>query len=131
MITEKRKIGNKGESLACRFLEINKYSIVERNFLTKYGEIDIIAKKGNSIHFIEVKSISRESPNKLSREPNYRPEENVHPEKLRRLSRTIQIYFSANNIDQENMDWQFDVITVTIYEKNKIAKIKFIKDVVI
>ena len=43
-ITEKRKTGNLGEDLACRFLMKHGFNIIERNYLKKCGEIDIIAQ---------------------------------------------------------------------------------------
>ena len=51
-----REIGNLAENQAVDFLENNSYQIIDRNFYTKFGEIDIIAKKDNILHFIEVKS---------------------------------------------------------------------------
>lgn len=58
--TEKQKIGQIGEDCACEYLEKNSYKIIERNYLKKWGEIDIIAKKGSKIHFVEVKAVSRD-----------------------------------------------------------------------
>ena len=57
--TEKQKIGQIGEDYACEYLEKNGYKVIERNYLKKWGEIDIISKKANKIHFVEVKSVSR------------------------------------------------------------------------
>lgn len=88
-LTEKRKTGNLGEDLSCRFLTKHGFSIVERNYLRKWGEIDIIAKNGPKTHFIEVKSVSCENVTDISEKGNYRPEDNLHPWKLQRLSRTI------------------------------------------
>lgn len=51
----KRKIGNKYEDIACKYLEKNFYLIVERNFFTRNGEIDIVAKNEGYLCFIEVK----------------------------------------------------------------------------
>lgn len=58
--TEKQKIGQIGEDCACKYLEKCGFKILERNYLKKWGEIDIVAKKGNKLHFVEVKSVSRE-----------------------------------------------------------------------
>lgn len=58
--TDKQKIGQIGEDCACEYLEKNDYKIVERNYLKKWGELDIVCKKGNKIHFIEVKSVTRD-----------------------------------------------------------------------
>lgn len=51
-----KKIGDFGEDAACRFLKQNGYDIIGRNYCTRYGEIDIIAEKGEYIVFVEVKT---------------------------------------------------------------------------
>ena len=55
---ERRKIGILGEQIACSYLKNEGYTIIERNFRCKIGEIDIIAWKNNEIIFIEVKTRS-------------------------------------------------------------------------
>ncbi len=54
--TAKRKTGDAGESETVKFLENDGYEIIEKNYICEYGEIDIIAKKGEIIAFIEVKT---------------------------------------------------------------------------
>ncbi len=51
----KRKAGNVGEDICCEFLEKNGFSIIERNFTSRHGEIDIIAEDEGYIVFAEVK----------------------------------------------------------------------------
>lgn len=53
---EKKRIGRLGEELAATLLEEQGYRIIVRNFSCKFGEIDIIARKGRSIVFVEVKT---------------------------------------------------------------------------
>jgi len=133
-LTEKRKTGNLGEDLAYRFLMKYGFDVIERNYLKKCGEIDIIAKNKGKIHFIEVKSVSHETLLSVSGETNdsggFRPEDNVHPWKLQRLARTIQVYLQEKNVSSET-DWQFDVITVYIDKKRLISKVNMLENVVL
>ena len=57
----RKTIGNYGEEAAVKYLKKNKYIILERNFSISGGEIDIIAKKGDYVIFVEVKTRSNES----------------------------------------------------------------------
>ena len=57
-MTNNKLIGDLGEQLAADFLIKNGYTILERNFRTPYGELDIIASEDNCIVFIEVKTRS-------------------------------------------------------------------------
>ena len=124
----KKMIGDKGEDVACDYLESKKYKIKIRNYRKKWGEIDIIAEKERITHFVEVKTVSYETLNEINVQNNdkHRPEDNVHPWKLKRLSRTIQSY-----LGEKEIKWQFDVITVHLDLKNKKAKVNFLKDIII
>src|SRR3989344_7890500 len=93
--SDSQKIGEIGENIAVKFLMKHDFSILERNYTKKWGEIDIVAEKGKKIYFVEVKSVVRDSfLQQLDKEndDNYRPEDNMHPWKLKRLSRAIQTY---------------------------------------
>ena len=133
-LTSKRKTGNLGEDLACRFLMKRGFEIIERNYLKKYGEIDVIAKNKGIIHFIEVKSVSCETISNVSDETNnkdsFRPEDNIHPWKLQRLAKTMQIYLAEKNVSSETL-WQFDVITVYIDKIKRISKVNMIENIII
>lgn len=139
--TEKRKLGDIGENIACDFLKIRGFEIIERNYLRKWGEIDIITKKSGVIHFIEVKSVSRvtldepvthgtldESALRLRSGRGYRPEDNMHPWKLKRLSRAMQTYLLDRKLD---CDWQLDLVTVKINQQNRKARVEIIENVII
>ena len=133
-ITEKRKLGNLGEDLACRFLMKHDFEVIGRNYLKKCGEIDIIAQKEGTLHFIEVKSVSGEILSNVSGETHdndaFRPEDNVHAWKLQRLAKTIQIYLLEKNVSPKTL-WQLDVITVYIDKKSLKSKISILENVII
>jgi putative endonuclease len=106
------------------------FKVLDRNYLKKWGELDIVAKKDGNIHFVEVKSVSREldPKNVIHETDGYRPEDNMHPWKLKRLARTIETYLLEK--DWEG-DWVFDVVTVFIDENKRIGRVKMIEDVVL
>lgn len=130
--TEKRKLGDIGENIACDFLERRGFKIIERNYLKKWGEIDIVAKKSNLIHFVEVKSVSRVTLNepalRLRSGRGYRPEDNMHPWKLKRLSRAMQTYLLDRKLD---CDWQLDLVVVKIDQQNRKARVEIIENIII
>lgn len=137
--TEKQKIGRIGEDIAAKYLKNKGFSIVFLNYRKKYGEIDIIAQKGRILHFIEVKTVSHENfasflgdlDNNVSRETDhYRPEDNIHPYKLKRLARTIQVYLLEKFAKREP-EWQFDAITVRLDMKTRRAKVKFLENIIL
>jgi putative endonuclease len=119
--TEKRKLGDIGENVACEFLQRRGFEIIEKNYLKKWGEIDIVARKDGVIRFIEVKSVSHVTM-------GYRPEDNMHPWKLKRLSRAIQTYLLEKKLD---CDWQLDLITVKIDQEKRKARVEIIENIII
>ena len=120
--SETQKIGQLGEDVAVRFLMKQGYEIIDRNFTKKCGELDIVAKNKDKIHFVEVKTVSCENL--------YRPEENVSPRKLKRMARAIQIYMVQKRVSYET-DWQTDIITVILDPTNKTAKVNVLKNIII
>ena len=121
MASEKRKIGDICEGLAVRHLVKQGFSILDRNYSKKWGELDVVAKGEDGLHFIEVKGASS---------PGARPEENVHRWKQKRLYRAIQTWF----LDHEGYDdyeWQIDVMAVRLDFPLKKAKIRWLKNVIL
>ncbi len=101
------KLGEKGEELAVKFLKKNGYKIIEQNYKTPLGEIDIIAKDGDAIVFIEVKA--RESL------AYGMPFESVNRAKKRKIARVALLYLKRF---KEVPPCRFDVISI-YYENNK------------
>jgi putative endonuclease len=131
-LTEKKRVGNLGESLVSKYLSNRGFEFIEANYQRSWGEIDVITKKDGVIHFIEVKTVSRDftnfpiGQNRIG--DSYRPEDNVHPAKLKRLSRIIQTYIADKGVGD---NWQFDVATVYMDEKNKKVKIEILENIVL
>ncbi len=130
--SETQKIGEIGENTAVRFLMKHGFSILSRNYTKKWGEIDIVAEKEGKLHFVEVKSVSRETLDDVNRETmdNYHPEDNMHPWKLKRMSRTIQTYLLSEKVNEEK-EWQVDLLVVFLDIKNKKARIKVVEDIIL
>ena len=120
--------GADGEAVAAEFLESKGHKIIARNYRKPYGEIDVVSRERSGlVHFVEVKTVSWETRDSVSR-GTYRPEENVHEVKLRRLARVIQAYL----VSHETVgDWQFDVIAVYLNQKDKTAKVRWLKNLVL
>ena len=56
----RKEVGALGEDVACEYLRRHGFSICARNFVRKTGELDIIAEKENTLHFVEVKTVLAE-----------------------------------------------------------------------
>ncbi len=95
-----RAKGTLAEEKACEFLLNNGFNVIERNFYSRFGEIDIIATKEEVLHFIEVKSgVDYESA-----------VQNITPQKLLRLTRTGDIYIKKNSLD---LPFVYDAVIIT------------------
>jgi putative endonuclease len=129
-----QKIGKLGEDIACRFLMKHGFSILERNYTKKWGEIDIIAQKGDKRYFVEVKSKQFDSDFNVglfsveTYEVN-RPEENMHPWKLKRLRRVVETYLISKRLGY--VDWQFDLLVVYLDVEKRLAKVKVIDNIIL
>jgi putative endonuclease len=95
-----RAKGNLAEDKAVEFLYDNGFSIVERNFYSRFGEIDVIVSKDEVLHFVEVKS----------GEDYELAIQNITPSKVSKLIKTAQVYMKKNSFDG---DFQLDALVVT------------------
>ena len=123
-----QKIGQLGEEIACTFLMKHGFSILERNYTKKWGEIDIIAEKGSKRYFIEVKSKSVSSLDNVSYVTS-RPEENMHPWKLKRLRRVVETYLISKRLG--SILWQFDLLVVYLDIDNRKARVRVMENIIL
>lgn len=108
-----RTKGKIGEGIAVNFLKQNGYEILEQNYYYNHGEIDIIAKEGNALVFVEVKS---------RRSKRFgEPEESVTPKKQELLRRTAEGYVGEKNIVE--IVCRFDVVSIMMKEGKVECKI--------
>ena len=110
------EIGKKGEDLAVSYIERKGYKILNRNYHSRFGEIDIIAKKEKYIVFIEVKTRCANT--------KFTAFEAVDTFKQKKIIKTAMIYLSENNLDLQP---RFDVIAV-LFEGN-LGEIKEINHI--
>ncbi len=110
------QIGKAGEQLAARFLIEKGYTILERNWRFSKAEVDLIAKDGDSLVFVEVKTRSTDYFGK--------PEEFVSPQKERLLAEAASVY-----MEQIGHQWaiRFDLISV-IYRHEQDFTIEHLED---
>lgn len=101
--SNKKQVGNYGEEKAAKYLVQNGYSIIQRNFRTNQGELDIICKKEDSIVFVEVKTLPNGNAELLSHVLDKRKQKRI----LKTAKRFLAIYRQYSN------DYiRFDVIVV-------------------
>lgn len=103
MTSHKRNLGQQGEELAVDFLQQQGYQILSRNFKSRLGEMDIIAREENVICFIEVKT---RTDDRLGT-----PFEAISPSKQRKLSQVALSYLKQNQLMDVNA--RFDVVGIT------------------
>ncbi len=124
------EVGKIGEDIASEWLKRGGYDIIERNYLKKFGEIDIVARETDFIHFVEVKTVSYETIEELEyavSHETYRPEENVHHYKVKRLKRVIEAWLFERKYKGV---FQIDIVTVRLVTDKKYARVKMIKNVI-
>ena len=108
----KKFLGRKGELTAEGFLVKNGYKILQKNYRTKFGEVDIIASKNDIINFVEVKT---RTSTKYGT-----PAEAVNYDKQRRYRDGATYYLLSNNLDENTTQISFAVIEILGEEINFI-----------
>lgn len=109
------KTGEEGETLAVRFLEKNGYAVLERNYQTRFGEVDIICRNERFLVFAEVKT--------RTDRPLVSGFDAVDRSKQRKILKAAMQYCQANPLELQP---RFDVIAVIF--GNRDAKIEHIEN---
>ncbi|MEI6627139.1 MAG: YraN family protein [bacterium] len=113
-----RAVGQYGEKLAADYLLRHHCKIIDKNFRTRFGEIDLIAKFGDEILFCEVKTRTSDKCGL--------PEFAVDYHKARKLLKVAQFYLQAKQL---NNFWRLDTISIEINKEQKSAKISWFKGI--
>lgn len=109
--------GRMGENMAAHYLELHGFIIIARNWRYSHAEMDIIAYKGNTLHFIEVKT-------KYGQEMGA-PELKVNAAKVKQMKKAAEAYLN------QHAAWQFiqfDIVAITL-SKQAPPDILFIEDI--
>ena len=113
---EKKELGRRGEELALRFLKKSGYKIIERNYVCKMGEMDIIAQEKDTLVFVEVKTRTS-----MDFGP---PQLAVNPTKQMQLSKVALNFLKEKRL--EDVKARFDVVAIVL--KPAGEEVELIKD---
>jgi putative endonuclease len=124
-----------GESVACEYLRRRGFTIRDRNFARKTGELDVIAEKEGTLHFVEVKTVltdnfpfSVEAAEGRPKEyDEYDPSLNLHEAKVRKVARTGEWYVLEKKWGGE---WQVDGCLVWLRRRDGMAKVTYLPQIV-
>lgn len=116
LFRREKDLGRKGEALAVKYLKRQGYKIIERNFRLRSGEIDIVARDGNQLVFVEVKTRSSNNQEFLRT--------SVNRNKEKRLIKTATYYLGKQKY--HGLTSRFDVVFVV--NDNGRSKIEHIKE---
>lgn len=119
MLGKRKELGQRGEEVAALYLRRKGYKIVEQNYRSsRLGEIDLIAREGKDLVFVEVKTRSSLGFGE--------PEEAVNYQKQKRMIKLAHYYLLNQKLDQ--VSCRFDVVSIIIDQGGKIKNIKLIRD---
>ncbi len=116
MSDTRKKTGYIGEELARDYLLKQGYKILEQNYRCSVGEIDIVARDGDCLAFVEVRT---------KRSRNFgTPEESVTPAKQAKLVELAETYLQEREITNE--DWRIDVVAIELGKGDHVSRIELI-----
>lgn len=107
--TPKLPLGARGERLAARYLWLRGYTILERNLRLGKNEIDLLARKGDTVVFVEVKTRLRSEASA--------PEDSVGPTKQQHIRNAARVYLAKQ--ETPGTYYRFDVISVVVPDTGK------------
>ena len=117
---DRKTTGELGELVAQEYLKKKGYRIIETNYRTRYGELDIVARNKNTLVFTEVRT-------KTSLNFGI-PEESITPTKSRHLAAAANIYRQHHEKLPEN--WRIDFISVLLDESGKMLRLNHIESAI-
>jgi putative endonuclease len=124
----RKEVGALGENVAAEYLRRHGFSIRDRNIARKTGELDLVAKKEDTLHFVEVKTIlAYEFPDEKKVRDDYDPSLNLHEAKVQKVARTGEWYVLEKGWEG---DWQVDGILVWLRRRDGMARVSYLPQIV-
>ncbi len=104
MAIDRKELGKRGEEVALRFLKKNGYQILQKNYVCKMGEVDIIAREKDTLAFIEVKTRTTKAfgPPQLA----------VNASKQMQLSKAALSFIKEKRLEEAKA--RFDVVAIIL-----------------
>jgi putative endonuclease len=112
----RRRLGAAGEQLAADHLARRGFQVLERNFRTRWGELDIVASNGHSIVFCEVKC-------RVANRSNRDPLESVHARKRIQVRRMATQWLRERPDRPGAVELRFDAIGVTLEPNGRLVRL--------
>ena len=123
----RKEVGTLGENVACEYLRRHGFTIRDRNYVKKTGELDIVAEKENTLHFVEVKTVlAYNFVSEKSSSDDYDPSLNLHEAKIRKVARTGEWYVLEKKWEGE---WQVDGVLVWLRRRDGIARVSYLQQI--
>ena len=121
-------MGSLGESVACEYLRRHGFTIRDRNISKKTGELDVIAEKEDTLHFVEVKTVLTDNfPRQEDGKDEYDPSLNLHAAKVRKVARTGEWYVLEKKWGGEG---QVDGCLVWLRRRDGMARVSYLPQIV-
>lgn len=116
----RQRLGRRGEDLAARQLQAEGYTLLERNYRCTAGEMDVVARDGECLVFVEVRTRRGDRWGT--------PEESVTPAKQARLVLVAKHYIAEH--EAWDVDWRIDLVAVDMDGWGRLRRLEIIRDAV-
>ena len=113
----KRRLGQRGEEIAAGYLRQQGYTILARNWRCPAGEVDIVAREGETLAFVEVRA---RRGDRLGT-----PEESVTPRKQARMVEVAQTYLQEAGLG--DVAWRIDVVAIEMGGRGEVKRLNLIR----
>ncbi len=125
-----KRVGQIGENIATRLIKEQGYTILDRNYRKKIGEIDIIAEKNGTILFFEVKTAYLREGEPKSFQWVFL-EEKITPRKQGKIRKVAMLYLNEKHVDASKISMSVGTICIAIRRDFEVFSFKILKDVVV